>query len=245
MAYPITYSADFAEDRSRLTTFFRILLVIPHVIVFSLYAIVGVFTIIGAWFAVVATGRYPQGLYSFNAGLLRYLTRMYGYMYLVTDAYPPFGTGEDDSFPVRLHVAAPKPQYSRLKAFFRIILAIPVFVIFYVMNLVFQAVSVISWFWIVVTGRQNSSLQGGLDLTLGYIARANGYLYLLTEDWPPISNEPAAVGGGGGAATLATPEAPTASERPISGSDIGLPDLPPPPRRDDGPDDLRSGDPLR
>lgn len=247
MAYPITFEADFEQDRSRVTTFFRIFLVIPHFLVLIAYGIAGFFTIIGAWFALVLTGRYPQGLYDFNAGLLRYITRLNGYMYLATDAYPPFSTAVDDQYPIRVTVGPAKPEYSRLKALFRVIVGIPVFVIFYVMQIVFQAVAFISWFWIVVTGKQNGALHGALRFSLGYAAKATGYIYLLTESYPPFDNEGAPLGGAPAAGTLTTPEAPTAvaTEHSSLGSDIGLPDLPPPPRRDDGPDGgLRSGDPL-
>jgi len=247
VAYPITYASDFTEDRSRLTTFFRIFMVIPHFLVLIAYGIAGFFTVIGAWFAVSFTGRYPQGLYDFNAGLLRYITRLNGYMYLATDVYPPFGTGVDDQYPVRVDVAPAQPSYSRLKAFFRLIVGIPVFVIFYVMQIIFQAVAFISWFWIVVAGKQNAALHGALVFSQGYAAKATGYLYLLTETYPPFDNEPSAVTAGPAASALASPEAPVpapASERSSLGSDIGLPDLPPPPKRDDKPGGFTSGDPL-
>jgi hypothetical protein len=34
--YPVTFEADYVEQRSRLTTFLRLLLAIPHLIVLSL-----------------------------------------------------------------------------------------------------------------------------------------------------------------------------------------------------------------
>lgn len=246
MAYPITFHADFAEDRSRLTTFFRIFMVLPHFLVLIAYGIAGFFTIIGAWFALVLTGRYPQGLYDFNAGLLRYITRLNGYMYLATDAYPPFSTAVDDQYPVHIAIGPAKPQYSRLKALFRIIVGIPVFVIFYVMQIVFQAVAFISWFWIVVTGRQNGALHSALNFSLGYGAKATGYIYLLTESYPPFDDDGAALSTPAADDTLTGPESPraTTTSSPLLGSDIGLPDAPPPPRREDGPDGMRSGDPL-
>ena len=48
-----------------------------------------------AWFAIVFTGRYPEGLYNFNAGFLRMATRVNGFYYLLTDEYPPFNGDED------------------------------------------------------------------------------------------------------------------------------------------------------
>lgn len=228
MSYPITYAAGFTEKRSRLTTFFRYFMVIPHMVVLLFYGLAAAFAIVGAWFAIVFTGRYPEGLYAFNSGFLRYITRVYAYLYLATDVYPPFNGAEDPDYPVQLAIGAPKPQYSRVKAFFRIIVAIPVLIVSYVMSLILSLVGVVSWFYIVILGKQNESLHGALDLALAYTAKANGYLYLLTEDYPPFTNEPPAMAAAPTGAPLTSPEAPPST----TGSEMGLPDLPPPPPRD-------------
>ena len=92
--YPVSYEADTAiEGRNRLTTFFRPILDIPWLIVAGLYGIAAYVAVIIAWFAIVFTGRYPEGLYNFNAGFLRMSTRANGFAYLLSDEYPPFGGG--------------------------------------------------------------------------------------------------------------------------------------------------------
>ena len=67
MSYPVTFEADYVERRSRLTTFFRLLLVIPHLIVLYLWGIVAGIAVVIAWFALLFTARYPRGLYMFVA----------------------------------------------------------------------------------------------------------------------------------------------------------------------------------
>lgn len=79
------------ENRSRLTIFFRALLLIPHAIVsFFLFIALYVVYLIG-WFAVIILGRWPAGLESFMVGFIRWSTRFSAYAYLVTDEFPPFG----------------------------------------------------------------------------------------------------------------------------------------------------------
>jgi hypothetical protein len=79
------------EGRSRVTIFFRGLLLIPHLIVFVFLGIAFyVVTIIG-WFAVIILGRGPSGLESFVVGFLRWMARFNAYANLLTDTYPPFG----------------------------------------------------------------------------------------------------------------------------------------------------------
>src|SRR5512132_762713 len=100
-AYPVTFEMDYVERRSRLTTFFRWLLVIPHLILLALWSIAAGFVVIAAWFALVFTARYPSGMYDFVAGFLRYMSRVYGYAQLGVDPYPPFTGGEERAYPVR------------------------------------------------------------------------------------------------------------------------------------------------
>lgn len=89
--YPITMEVAYPEKLSRLTTFFRIILVIPHAIVVYVLGIVSYVLTFIAWVAILITGKYPKGLFRFNAGYLRWYTRVNGYgMLLLTDKYPPF-----------------------------------------------------------------------------------------------------------------------------------------------------------
>jgi Domain of unknown function (DUF4389) len=79
-----------------------------------------------AWFAVVATGRYPRGIFEFNLGVLRWTWRVsyYGYGALGTDRYPPFSLHDEPEYPATLDIAYPGRQ-SRLTAFARLLLAFP------------------------------------------------------------------------------------------------------------------------
>ena len=186
-AYPIGYEADFVAERSRLTTFFRYFLAIPLWIVGMLWAIGGVFAVIVAWFALLFTGRYPEGLYAYNLGVNRFFTRLGGYMRLLTDVYPPFDTGEHPEYPIRLPASGPQESYSRLKVLFRYFLAIPVILINYALNILGNIAALLSWFVILFTGKQNSGLQDAGNLATAYGARLGAYMGLLTETWPPFS----------------------------------------------------------
>jgi len=84
---------DFAPtltDRNRLTVAFRIILVIPHVIVLAFLGIAAAIVTLIAFFAVLFTGRWPEGMRSFVLDVLGWYLRVATYFLLLTDEYPPF-----------------------------------------------------------------------------------------------------------------------------------------------------------
>jgi hypothetical protein len=82
---------DVATDLSRWLPVVKWLLAIPHYIVLFFLQIGAVFAVIGVWFAILFTGRYPQGLFRFVEGVIRWHNRVIAYaLLLVTDEYPPF-----------------------------------------------------------------------------------------------------------------------------------------------------------
>jgi len=89
--YPV--SVDFPaviEGRNRWTVGFRLLLAIPQAIVLFFVLIAWVVTAIIGWFAVLFTGRYPDGLWQFGQGAMRWTLRVEAYLLLLRDEYPPF-----------------------------------------------------------------------------------------------------------------------------------------------------------
>ncbi len=79
-----------AGPRDRLTVGLRLLLAIPHFIALFFVVFAWWVTTIVAWFAILFSGRYPQGLSEFAVGSLRWLIRVEAYVLLMIDEYPPF-----------------------------------------------------------------------------------------------------------------------------------------------------------
>jgi hypothetical protein len=188
--YPVSFEADAAlEGRNRLTTFFRYLVSIPWQIVVALYGIVAEIAAVIAWFAIVFTGRYPEGLYNFNVGFLRMASRVNGFSYLLTDEWPPFNGEENPQYPIRVGVAPPLDEYSRLKTGLRLIFGIPVYLLAIVQSLILSVCTLIAWFVILFTGRLGEGLFNPMRSASAYLTRAGAYFLLITEDWPPFSLE--------------------------------------------------------
>jgi len=187
----------FAEPagQRRLTVLVRIILAIPHVIVLYALGIAAEVVALICWFAALFTGRLPDGLAGFQAGYLRWATRFYAYVFLLTDVYPPFELA-DAQYPVRLRVQ-PGPL-NRLAVLFRIILVIPAWIVATVLTYGLGfLVMFVTWLIVLVAGRMPRPLHEALAATVRYQARVIGYFLMLTARYPGgLFGDPAAFGAG-------------------------------------------------
>lgn len=205
--YPVQYEADFNPQPNRWTTFFRLILAIPWFIVAVFWGLVFIFTHLIAWVAIIILGRYPQWLFEFNAGVVRFGVRTSAWIYLQTDEWPPFGLSEDDSYPIRVNIAPAAERQSRLKAFFRWILALPVLLVLsYGTSYIQMLAGLVAWVVIVFRGYMPEGIHNMLTFVNSFHARVFGYLAFLTDGYPPIGEEKAK--NGGGAAPAPTTPAP-------------------------------------
>lgn len=85
-AYP-----NAETDLERGLPIVKWLLAIPHYVVLFFLDIGVFFAVIGAWFAILFSGRYPRGIFEFVEGVVRWHNRVLVYAFaLTTDRYPPF-----------------------------------------------------------------------------------------------------------------------------------------------------------
>jgi hypothetical protein len=82
---------DVARDLNRWLPLVKWFLAVPHYVVLAVLDVAAGLGVIGAWFAIVFTGRYPARIFTFVEGVIRWNNRVVGYACtLVTDRYPPF-----------------------------------------------------------------------------------------------------------------------------------------------------------
>jgi Domain of unknown function (DUF4389) len=85
-AYP-----DARQGMNRWLPLVKWFLAIPHYLALIALYIGVLFATIGAWFAILVTGRFPRRLFTYVEGVIRWHNRVVGYAFiLVTDEYPPF-----------------------------------------------------------------------------------------------------------------------------------------------------------
>ena len=90
-AYPVDITLpDFPLRRDRVSVGFRVILVIPHLIMVWVLGVALLVSSVCAWFAVLITGSMPRALHDFGTGVLRWTTNVEGYLLLLHDDFPPF-----------------------------------------------------------------------------------------------------------------------------------------------------------
>lgn len=165
----------------RLTVFFRLIMVIPQCIVlYALNIAAGVLLVV-SWFAALFTGQVPAGLADFLVGYLRWYGRVIGYVWLLTDAYPPFALA-DVVYPVRVSVTP--GRLNRLAVLFRFFLAIPAFIVASVAGWGIGIAALVIWLIVLIAGRMPDTLYQALATILRYLIRFQGYWLLLTATYP-------------------------------------------------------------
>jgi Domain of unknown function (DUF4389) len=168
----------------RLTVAFRVILVIPHLFALFFLGIAGLAVVLVGWWAALFTGRLPAFAVDFISGWARWSALVNGYLYLLTDRYPPFGFSDDPAYPVR--VAIPERQrLNRFAVFFRLVLMLWAFIVSSLVNAgAGSIVLVIAWLITLITGRLPTPLHLAFTAVLRYQTRFCCYLGLLTPTYP-------------------------------------------------------------
>ncbi len=205
-SYPVNLSVDYPVGvRKRLTAFFRILLVIPIMIIVGLLvgnsgynaapAHSGIFWYISSGFILAPTAlmillrqKYPAWWFAWNLHLARFLQRVMAYLLLLRDEYP----STDQEQAVHVHIAYPdaKRDLNRWLPLVKWLLALPHYIVLALLSIIVALVTLIAWFSILFTGRYPRDMFGFVVGALRWSLRVGAYAFLLTTDlYPPFKLE--------------------------------------------------------
>lgn len=209
--YPVRVLIEPAmEERNRWTTAFRFFLAIPHIILVGgpaaaiasigwdtrdgwefgwssgtgALGLVACLAAMMAWFAILFTGRHPDGLWKLAAFYLRWRVRALAYLTLLRDEYPPFG---DDDYPSGLVLSAPEGPRPRMTVAFRFLLALPHLFALWLLSMAWAFTTAIAWIAILLTGRFPETLYGFGIGVLAWDTRVEAYMLLLVDEYPPFT----------------------------------------------------------
>ena len=185
-SYPLRYDVEYPERLSRWLIFVKWLLAIPHFLILYALGAVAYVIIFIAWFAILFTGRYPEGLFKFVVGIYRWNANLSAYLALMRDEYPPFSM-EAGRYPVTLEMDYPE-RLSRWLIFVKWLLVIPSVIVLMVLGLAYYVTLIIAWFAILFTGRYPKGLFGfGVGVNRWGLRVSAYAFYLFTDKYPPFS----------------------------------------------------------
>jgi len=200
--YPVQFSVDYPErPLNRLTTFFRIFVAIPILILLGTVA--G-----GTWqwtydstvVVVAGTGgllffapllmilfrrKYPRWWFDWNLELQRFGNRVSVYLALMDDRYP--ATDEQQSVHLDYpHLDAAR-DLNRWLPLVKWLLAIPHYIVLFFLQIGAFVVVVVTWFVILFTGRYPRTLFDFVEGVLRWHNRVVAYaVTLVTDEYPPF-----------------------------------------------------------
>ena len=181
--YAARLEIDYPENLDRLTTFFRLIWILPIVVIQSLVTS-------ALWFAtvlmIVFRQRYPRWWFDFAREMARFGARVGAYAGLLTDTYP--STVDEQSVHLEVDYPDVERDLNRWLPLVKWLLAIPHYVVLALLWILAIAAVVVAWFAILITGRYPRAL---FDFAVGvgrWTLRVNAYAFLLVTDrYPPFS----------------------------------------------------------
>jgi hypothetical protein len=189
--YPVTLTGDLSNPPSRWLWLFKWLLVIPHFIVLYFVSIAALVVTVIAFFAILFTGKYPRSLFDFVEGYWRWNWRVnfYSYNALGTDAYPPF-TLDKAAYPADFEAVYPEKLSRGLVLVKWWLLAIPHYIILYVLSTVLEILVLICGVILLFTGKYPEDLFKFVVGINRWYYRVTAYAMLMTDEYPPFRFEP-------------------------------------------------------
>jgi hypothetical protein len=204
--YAARLNIDYPERLDRLTTFFRLIWIIPIFIILGLLTATGNETAAtetskqaastgggisgGLWLAtllmIVFRMRYPRWWFEFARELTRFGARVGAYLALLTDRYP--STVEEQSVHLEIEYPDVGRDLNRWLPLLKWLLALPHYLVLIVLVVAAFVAVVIAWFAILITGRYPRSLFDFVEGVGRWSLRVAAYAFLLVTDrYPPFS----------------------------------------------------------
>ncbi len=210
--YPVQFDVDYDDGpRNRLTTFFRLLLVIPIAILLTslggwvveragagtnwtgdgneryttIVSTVSALLVLPPLLMILFRQKYPRWWFDWNLEFMRFENRVSSYLGLLRDEYP----STDEHQAVHLNIPYPnaKTQLNRFLPLVKWILAIPHIIVLIVLGILAFFSVVIAWFAILFTGRYPRGL---FDFVVGVMRwgnRVTAYaVTMMTDRYPPF-----------------------------------------------------------
>ena len=188
-----------AGPRDRATVLLRGILVAPVMIFLGSFSsnlsnnnssyswgYVGGLLVAPAFLAILFRRTYPTYVYTFNHAILELSTRVFAYLFLLTDDYPSIEA--NPKIKIEFPDIENGKKLNQFMPLFKWFLAIPLFLVGIVYFLYALFVTFFAWIFTVLNGIYPEWAAGPVLGTITYFNRVSGYaLILVTDEYPSFS----------------------------------------------------------
>jgi hypothetical protein len=188
--YPVACRLSYQPLPSRPSSIGRLVLALPHVLLWALLVALSLLTVPAGWCAALVLGRLPGPIHRLHAAELVYVTRTCAYLALAVDRAPPFPWQRRPDHPLSVTVALPAPL-SRLRTLVVVPLALPAVVTALMFGVVTWMLAIGAWVAIALSGRLPRSIHDMQQLAIGFQCRTLAHVpLLLTGVYPWYESGP-------------------------------------------------------
>ncbi|MFH1312224.1 MAG: DUF4389 domain-containing protein [Candidatus Eisenbacteria bacterium] len=200
--YPARLSIDYPAKCDRLTTFFRLVAIIPIAIILWMladhydgrsecrhwyYMFTGMGYVFGPTVLMILfRKKYPKWWYDWNIAMLKFETRVVAYFALLTHEYP----STDEEQAVHIEVPYPDAEKDLLRGLplIKWLLVVPHVIVLMFLGIAAIVCVIIAWFAILINGTFPRELFDFVVGVMRWSMRVSAYSALLTTDqYPPFS----------------------------------------------------------
>jgi hypothetical protein len=193
MKLKVQHQERYSRGELLLRTIFGFLYIaLPHFFVLFFVGIWGAILAFIAFWIVLFTGKYPQSMFEFQVGLLRWNLRVNARLSNVADGYPAFGiNGTDDK--TSLEVEYPE-RISRGLVLVRLLFGVfyvylPHFFILFFRAIFVSILQFLAWWIVLFTGEYPASFHNWVVGQLRWGTRISLYMGYMTDKYPAFTGD--------------------------------------------------------
>lgn len=198
--FPLSFDVDYPETLDRFTTFFRIIIAIPIIIILGLISgpeaghrmndnVKFIFNAGGIIFAatllmILFRQKYPKWWFDWNIAFTKFSLRVCAYLLLLRSEYP--STDEEQSVHFEIPYPDVQKDLNRWLPLVKWLLALPHYIVLAFLYIAVFFCVVLSWFAIVFAGKYPKGFFNFVVGVIRWSLRVDAYAFLLTTDKYPL-----------------------------------------------------------
>lgn len=185
------------ESYSRMELILRTLLgffyiMLPHGFLLFFASLWGIILKFVAFWIILFTGKYPQSMFDYQLGLLRWNLRLSARIFNLSDGYPAFGINGSDEY-TSLEVINPE-KVSRGLVLIRLFLGVFYVFIPHGFLLFFRAIFImilvfLAWWIVLFAGNYPVSFHNWVTGQTRWSTRLNLYMSYMTDKYPAFTGD--------------------------------------------------------